>query len=126
MRRCCVIIAILACTLAAAVALAAPTLVGKWQAKTMEMKGESKPVPEGMKVVIEFGKGGKFTATMEAKDREGKLQKKVEKGTWKVEGDTLTTTGKKKTETMTFKVEGKSLTLIKAERGEKMILSRVK
>ncbi len=105
-------------------AWAAPTIVGKWRAHQMKAKGETKDVPPGLSVIIEFGKGGEFSATMEAQGPDGKAQKKVEKGTYKVKGKTLITTAKKE-EKMNFAIKGNTLTLIKADRGEQMILKRV-
>jgi hypothetical protein len=125
MKRCTVIVLALSLVLVAGSAAAAQPIIGRWQAKSLQRSGETKPLPEGTKITIEFVKGGDFIATMEGKDRQGKARRKDEKGKWTVEGDTLTTTGKK-TEKFTFKVEGDSLTLLKEERGEKMLLKRVK
>ena len=105
-------------------AWAAPSVVGKWRAHQMKAKGETKDVPPGLSVIIEFTKGGEFSATMEAKGPDGKAQRKVEKGTYKVKGKTLITTAKKE-ETMTFAIKGNTLTLTKTDRGESMILKRV-
>lgn len=107
-------------------ASAAPAFIGKWRAHAMTVKEKTQKVPKGVSITIEFLKGGKFVGTMEAKRPDGKAQKKVENGTWKVKGKTLITTGRKKTETMTFKVRGNTLTLTKAKRGETLTLKRVK
>lgn len=114
----------LAFLVVASSAWAAPGIVGKWRAHQMKAKGETKDVPPGLSVIIEFTKGGEFSATMEAQGPDGKAQRKVEKGTYKVKGKTLITTAKKE-EKMTFAIKGNTLTLIKADRGEQMILKRV-
>jgi len=103
---------------------AAPSIVGKWQAHSMTAKGKTQEVPPGMKITVEFTKDGKFIGTMEASIEGRPPEKKVEEGTYKVKGRTLTTTAKK-TETMVFKIKGRTLSLTKAKRDETLILKRV-
>jgi uncharacterized protein (TIGR03066 family) len=104
---------------------AARGIIGKWRAHSMTAKGQTRTMPKGMSVTVEFQKGGTFIGTMEAQSPKGPPRKKVEKGTWKVEGDTLTTTTKK-TESMKFKVKGGTLTLTKPDRDEQLTLKRIK
>lgn len=129
MRRCLVAAAVLAVALTAnGPADAAKGLVGKWRAHAMKRGDKTQTMPKEMKVTVEFVKDGTFIGTMEAKIPNRPPRKKVERGTWKVKGDTLTTTAgkKKKTETMKFKVKGKTLTLTKPDRGETLVLKRVR
>jgi uncharacterized protein (TIGR03066 family) len=124
MKKCLASLAAIAFLVVASSAWAAPSVVGKWRAHQMKARGETKDVPPEFSVVIEFTKGGVFSATMEAKMPDGKSQKKVEKGTYKVKGKTLITTAKKE-EKMTFAVKGDTLTLTKVDKDESMILKRV-
>ena len=104
---------------------AAKGLIGKWSAQSMKKGDKTRKLPAGMKLTIEFAKGGVFIGTMEAAMKGHKPKKRVQRGTWEVKGKTLTTKTKK-TETMTFKIKGKTLTLTKPDRGEVLILKRVK
>jgi len=123
MKRVLASFAALAFLLVASSAFAAPTVVGKWRAHQMKARGETKDVPPGFSVVIEFTKDGTFSATMEATVN-GKTEQKVEKGTYKIKGKTLITIAKKE-EKMTYAIKGKTLTLTKVNRGEQMVLKRI-
>jgi uncharacterized protein (TIGR03066 family) len=95
----------------ASTALAKPNLVGKWTAVAREMKGKREPRPADLQMLVEFVKGGKFISTA-ARGKESKSRE----GTWKVEGNKLTTVLKGKAETVTFEIKGNKLTLTQVAR----------
>ena len=107
-------------------ALAGPNLIGNWRIVEVEAKGKKEAPPPAVKVTIEFTKSGKFLMRMVAKAPDGKVHKKEDGGTYKVEGNKLITTVKAKVETSTFKIKGTTLTLIKPDQKAKLILRRVK
>ncbi|MFH1129837.1 MAG: hypothetical protein V1754_00790 [Pseudomonadota bacterium] len=97
--------------------------LGKWRAQTMQAKGETKAIPDQVKILVEFNKGGAFVGTVEIEDK-----KEVKTGTWKAKGKTLFTEVENRKEEMTFEVKGDILTLSKIgpRKGENLILKRVK
>ena len=122
----------LALTLIVSTAAARDTtgrLVGKWTAHSMRYRGESRPVPKGIKVLLEFVKDGSFIGTVEATLKDGRVERKVERGSWEARGTTLITTttkaGKKKVEEVLFELKGDALTLTNQARGgEQLLLKR--
>jgi len=86
----------------------AASIAGKWTVVATERQGKREEAPPAEKgtMFVEFAKGGKFIVSM---TRPGKTQTK--EGTWKVDGDTLTTVVESKTETMTIELKGQKLKL---------------
>ena len=106
----------------------APGLIGKWLATTKTIKGKTYPPPKGIRVTVEFLKGGRFIGVAEVTSPAGKIRKMVEEGRWKVDGDTLTTASRKTREKrgrMTYRVKGRTLFLIKPN-VEEVRLTRLK
>lgn len=90
----------------------------------MTANDETKAVPDGLTVIIEFTATGGFSATMESTGPDGQPRKKVERGTYQISGTQLVTNAKKR-EVMAFNITGPTLTLTKADRAESMMLKRV-
>jgi hypothetical protein len=103
---------------------AAPPFIGKWRAHSMEVKGKPQSIPKGITITLEFKAGGKWIGRVELKGKDKKGQAKVDRGTWKLEGKTLTTYGKQ-TDVMTYTIDGNTLTLRKKGKGETLILKRL-
>lgn len=95
-------------------------IVGTW-----ELVKTEEPIPDGVKVVVNFGKDGKMkvTATFMGKTQE-------QEGTYKVEGDKLQTTQKQgnmeKKETDTIKALDDKQMVTVNEKGQKTEFKRVK
>lgn len=98
---------------------------GKWSAQKMQRGKETRDVPQGLSITIEFAPRGKFKATL-VKTDQGKSKSDVQDGKWDVKGDALTTVVREKKEEMKFLVQGDTLILIKIGKDEKLFLKRVK
>jgi|GEM_PF-6100692 hypothetical protein len=99
---------------------------GKWTAEKMQRGKETRQVPKGLSITLEFAPRGKFKATMAKSQEDGTTKSDTQKGTWKVKGDVLSTTVREKVEEMKFMVQGKTLILVKVGKDEKLFLKRVK
>lgn len=112
------LIAVFMLALPATAVAAGSKLHGKWQATSMAKEGKKKEVPPGMKIVVEFVKGGVFKATITYRGKG-----KTKTGTWKVKGNVLETNVEGKKEKMTYKVKGNILKLIEKKSGSNQVMS---
>jgi uncharacterized protein (TIGR03066 family) len=119
---------VLGCALAvlmAGIGLADDKKADKIDAKKLVGKWEPKNSPEGVSAVIDFQKDGKVVVNFKSKGKEGKLA-----GTYKVEGNKLTTTmsfnGKDVTETETITKLTDAELVTKDEKGKEETLLRIK
>jgi uncharacterized protein (TIGR03066 family) len=105
--------------LAPSAGAAGKELLGKWRVMSLEMRGKKESTPKGKTMIVEFAAGGKFFTLMTGGDKT-----KRKEGTWKVEGNKLTTVVNSITEVMVYSITGNALKLSKVERGHHMFLER--
>jgi uncharacterized protein (TIGR03066 family) len=112
----CALTLVLCCGVSAEDKIDAKKLVGKWEPKEKK---------EGGSAVIEFTKDGKVTITLAAKGKEVKFD-----GTYKVDGNKVTTTmkfgDKERTDTQTITKLTDTELVSKDEKGKEETLLRVK
>lgn len=87
-------------------AAGAAGLTGKWKVVAEEKRGQRREVPPHISWTMEFLKGGKLVYAKRSR----------KEGTWKVDGDKLTTSIEGQTRTVTFKIAGDKLTVVNIER----------
>jgi uncharacterized protein (TIGR03066 family) len=116
--------ALVAVTLLCPAAASAAGIAGKWNVVAAERQGKREPAPPADKgaMTVEFAKGGKFIATVARPDKT-----KTREGTWKANGNTLTTVVQGKTETMTIELKGTKLKLTDMKHPDRLLfLERAK
>jgi uncharacterized protein (TIGR03066 family) len=107
-----------------AAAATAASIEGRWKVVAVEQAGKREPAPPADKgtMIVEFAKGGKFIASVV-----GPQKTRKNEGTWKVDGNAVTTVVRGKTQSLKIELKGAKLKLTDTKHPDRaMFLERAK